>query len=296
MNRYALPLQIFICTTLVMGLSLTARAVDCKDTPTFYSPFNERTYVTITKRGNITHFLSPVDSPPNINAGYDHIGGASSSEGYVLSYLPFNGAPEESAYLAYDVGDGAQSNFEQETSDCSPELVTITRKTSFPAENGVLQLTQVIQMDSNADGPTKQLRVKMIVKNVSPVVTAYEVVLRRQVDFNIDGRIRGDEGVDPSHNFYATTGNDGVFAWNIPESELPFPHGMMLRSIIRPNDTTPGTVFAKVTQNPHDITRRPPNYAFLVNDGGDYGATLQYELGTLAPGQTKTVQVEYARF
>ena len=100
MNWYALPLQVFVCGALVMGLSVISQAAPCSLTPMFYSDWNDRTYVTIPKRGNITRFMSPANHPPSNGVGYDHIGRNTpntSSEGYVLCYHP-------SQERAYDVG------------------------------------------------------------------------------------------------------------------------------------------------------------------------------------------------
>jgi hypothetical protein len=68
----------------------------------FYSDWNDGTYVTVTKRGNITRFMSPANHPPSNEVGYDHIARNTpdtSSEGYALYYHP---AQER----AYGVGDG----------------------------------------------------------------------------------------------------------------------------------------------------------------------------------------------
>jgi hypothetical protein len=307
MNRYALPLRIVVLAALVMGLALTAHAAPCSPTPMFYSGWNDGIHVTLTPRGNITHFVSPVFDPPD--GGYDHIGGASSSEGYVLSY--FRSAEDEqdptNLVLAYDLGDGGQ-NFGAAACDCTVGLCTITRNTVDPVTHKiVLRLTQKIIFDADAtDGPFKRLRVRMEVKNVSsPAVTAHAVVLRRQVDFNIDS---GGTKVwaNPFVNNHATTGRDGVIAWNFASGDFGPPpgydaHGLMLRSINRgavaeEDLTNPVPVSAKVTQDPRDTDRSPQNLASSGYVFGDAGATLEYEIGTLAPGQTKTVVVEYARF
>jgi hypothetical protein len=97
----------------------------------YYSDSNDGTYMTITKRGNITRFMSLANHPPSNGVGYDHIGRNTpntSSEGDVLCYYL-------SQEIAYDVGDNGQFGFGLETSNCTPELVTITRNTVD--DNGV---------------------------------------------------------------------------------------------------------------------------------------------------------------
>jgi hypothetical protein len=135
MNRYALPPRVSVRAALVMGLSVIAQAAPCSPTPMFYSDSNDGTYMTITKRGNITRFMSPANHPPSNGVGYDHIGRNTpntSSEGDVLC----NHLSQE---IAYDVGDNGQFGFALETSNCFPEAITITRNILDDNDVSVLQ-------------------------------------------------------------------------------------------------------------------------------------------------------------
>jgi hypothetical protein len=135
MNRYAVRLQVSVCAALVMGLSLIAQAAPCSPTPMFYSDSNDRTYVAITKGGNITRFVSPANHPPSNGVGYNHNGRNTpntSSEGDVLCY-------HLSQEMASNVGDGGQFGFGLETSNCFPEAVTITRNIVDDNDVSVLQ-------------------------------------------------------------------------------------------------------------------------------------------------------------
>lgn len=299
-NRYALTLQVFVFAALVIGCSLTTQAQSSL-TPlrTFSSAYNGGTHVTVSTRGNIMRFLSPGPLP---DIGYEHINGGTVSAGYILCYThPASG----DLVHAFDIRDPLQGNpCENGFRPATAQFYTgdfplshycvVTRNTC----DNVLQLAQTIVFDANMDGPWKRLRVRMTLTNRTNSPVSVDV-LRRQVDFNIDSG--GTDGWADSVNYHAATGNDGVFAWNepagAPTDRNARSHGMILRSITGPSVVNQvDTVLAKVTADPRDTSCNPANIAALSPEFGDYGETLQYDIGTLSPGQSKIVQTEYARF
>ena len=229
------------------------------------------TTVCVSDAGNIVRFESP--------RGYEHIGVGAFSEGYVLC---------ASGLEAFDVGE-SQSNW-------GPPFVTPGPGSGLPGPihggsivrvaGGRLELTQSFAFD----GPGKRLAITMSVRNVGPD-PATNVVLRRQVDFDVDtGGTHGWAGFDNQH---ARTSQDSVFAWNSPDaSRGNEAHSMTLRTIDRA--AQPPAHRAAVTANILE-TSCDGEPSIATPTSGDFGETLVYELGTLEPGQRATAIVEYLR-
>jgi hypothetical protein len=231
------------------------------------------TKVQVSTNGNLLRFTSPTAK----GREYEHIHAGGLCEGYVLSYThPNSGA----SVTAYDVG-GSESGFGLPTNTLNPPKVV--RKTS----DGVLQLRQYF-VNYTA---RQQIDIQMIVRNLSSR-TVSNVILRRQVDYDVD--TGGTEGWASSKNTFLRSTADGVMAWNEP-SRAPTgkeAHGMLLRVIQRRQ----GSWEAKVTANPLDVSASPTSVLTPVLVPSDYGATLQFNIGTLAPGQEVRVDIRYMRF
>lgn len=272
MKRYAISLQVFALAALLLGVYPTARAQESQQslsevTPlsiapalkTFSSSVEGGTHVTISIHGNITRFLSPGSLP---NTGYEHIGVGAFSEGYILCYRnPFSSATVN----AYDVGD-SEVGFGPSIASCSsPTACAVTRNTT----DGVLQLRQ----NFSFNGAERRLRIQMTVKNLTGA-TVSNIILRRQVDFDID--TGGSQGWASFINHHASTAGFGVFAWTDSPPSGKVNHGMILRHIVRTSGV--GTS-ARVTSNILDTSCDPPNIAatnpVLDQDVGD---TLSYSL------------------
>lgn len=242
---------------------------------TFDSTFDRGTRVTISVAGNIVEYKSPNVS----GAQYEHIGVGTFSEGYVLCYKnPFTGV----IVRAYDVG-YTESGFGLPTTSLGPP-VTVTRNTA----DNLLQLKQEFFFD----GVRKSLMIKMQVKNLSDYKTVENIILRRQVDFDVD--TGGASGWASFDNYHARTSKDGVFAWNDPKN-APLgkeAHGMCLRHLVKGR----GTYVAKVTDAILDTTCNPGSKTTPVVTRTDDGHTLQYNIGALGPGISTPVWIQYERF
>lgn len=233
------------------------------------------TAVTITTHGNILAFTSP----NSVGRQYEHLNTGALCEGYVLSYRhPVTGA----FVTAYDVG-AAEAGFGAPTLLSGGATVNIWRNTT----DGVLRLQQTfINLTAS-----KEIMPQMVVVNLTPF-NVTNIILRRQADLDVD--TGGAQGWAAFANTWTRTTQDGVLAIN-DASRAPLgkeAHGMLMRVIQR----TQGTWVAKVTANILDVTASPPSVATPVVAPSDYGATLQFDLGTLAPGRSARVDMRYTRF
>jgi len=129
-------------------------------------------------------------------------------------------------------------------------------------------------------GSDKSLKITMKVTNLSGLLVT-GIVLRRQVDFDIDGLFGA--------NNHATTGADSVSAWNDPGA-VAESHGMVLRHTSQSSGVSHT---ASVTSGILDTACSPASPGTPVV--GDYGDTVRYVIGTLKPGTSKTVKVDYHR-
>lgn len=223
-----------------------------------------RPRVWLSNHGNLLRFEGPT--------GYDHVGVGNLSEGYVLCY---NGR------RAWDTG-SSESGFGQAQASCSGNSCTITRTTS----DGWLRLRQVI---SKVD-IERSLTVEMTLTKIGgPFLTG--VVLRRQVDLDVDAG--GDLGTGDTTNWFAATERESVWAWNAANDSGREGHAVMLRQIIRQPGSVPYS--AKVTEQILDNSCSPFNLAADGPVRGDYGATIQYNVGSLGQGGTFVGRVQYQR-
>ena len=223
-----------------------------------------RPRVWLSSHGNILRFEGPT--------GYDHVGVGNLSEGYILCY---------SGRQAWDTGE-SESGFGPSVANCSGNTCTITRNTS----DGWFRLRQVI---SKVD-VERALTVEMTLTKIGgPFQTG--VVLRRQVDLDVD--TGGSLGSGNFENWFGATERESVWAWNAANNTAREGHAVMLRQIIR----RPSSVqyFAKVTSAILDNSCSPSN---LADDGpvrGDYGATIQYNVGSMGQGAVFVGRVQYQR-
>jgi len=243
---------------------------------TFSATSSGGTAVTITTHGNILAFTSP----NSVGRQYEHLNAGALGEGYVLGYT----SPLTGAYVTqYDVG-SAEVGFGAPTTLTGGGTVQCNRNTT----DGVLQLRQTfINLTAS-----KEIMVQMVVRNLSPFAVN-NIILRRQADLDVD--TGGAQGWASFANTWARTTQDGVWAWNDP-SRVVAPgteaHGMVMRVIQR----TQGTWQAKVTANILDVTANPASVVTPVVAPTDYGATLQFNVGTLLPGTEARFDMRYMRF
>lgn len=232
--------------------------------------------VTITTHGNLLAFTSPNKA----GAQYEHINSGALSEGYVLCYTnPYTGV-----YVnAYDIG-YAELGFGPATTTTSP--VTVTRKTS----DGLLELKQTYSFSSSG----KYLTIYMYIKNLTADQHITGIVLRRQVDYDVD--TGGTQGWAAYLNTHAKTSKDGAFAWNDP-SRAPAgreAHGMMLWNY---NSSSGITAQAKVSGGILDTSCTCTTaVATPVTVPIDYGETIQFTFPSLTHGSTKYGAIRHIRF
>ena len=223
-----------------------------------------RPRVAVSDHGNVLRFEGPT--------GYDHVGVGELSEGYVLCY---------GSRRAWDTGQ-SESGFGPAVRNCSGNTCTVTRNTS----DGWFRLRQVI---SKVD-VERSLSIEMTLTKIGGPVQS-GVILRRQVDLDVD--TGGSLGSGDFDNWFGASERESVWAWNAANNTANEGHAVMLRQIIR----RPGNVpyFAKVTEAILDNSCSPEN---IADDGpvrGDYGATIQYNVGTLRQGATFVGRVQYQR-
>jgi hypothetical protein len=231
-------------------------------TATFYT-FPGTPAIAISRNGNLVRYEGP--------DGFEHIAVGALSEGYVLCY---------GSARAYDTGT-AEFGFGAASASCSGTACTITRTTS----DGRMRLVQRI-----TKGPAfeRALNIEMTLTNQSGINFS-NVVLRRQVDFDVD--TGGRFGTRSFRNRFAATERDSVTAWNAPGDNVSEDHAMLLR---RYKTTSPAAV-AKVTGSILDNTCSPANVAPTEPVRGDFGATIQYDVGTLTTGRSVVLGFQYQR-
>jgi hypothetical protein len=113
------------------------------------------------------------------------------------------------------------------------------------------------------------------------------VVLRRQADFDVD--TGGVLGTGDFQNWFGASEFDTVFAWNPANDSFTEGHAVVLTV------KTPKQGIAKVTGNILDDSCNPANIAASGPVFGDYGVTMQHNLGVFSGGSTKTVSIRYTR-
>jgi hypothetical protein len=220
--------------------------------------------VRLSDAGNLLRFEGPT--------GYDHVGVGAISEGYVLCYNGIN---------TYDTG-SAQFGWGPATRTCSGDTCTFNRTTS----DGLMRLRQIFKKTTNE----RSLDVEMRVTNLGPG-SATGVILRRQVDLDVD--TGGALGSGDFTNWFFASQRDSVTAWNSPNDHPNEDHAVLLRHIGKSGGMP--LQQPKVTAAILDNTCSPANIAAAGPVNGDYGATLQYNMGTIPSGQTRYVKLQYER-
>ena len=235
-----------------------------ESTDTFYT-FPGTPILAISRNGNVVRYEGP--------SGYEHLGIGSFSEGYVLCYGTRN---------AFDTG-ALETGFGASTATCSGSRCTITRNTT----DGLLQLRQVITKNASSD---RSFSVEMTVRNLTGgSVTG--IILRRQADLDVD--TGGALGTAGFVNWFGSTERDSVTVWNPPNQSVREEHGVVLsRRAVNPASIL---ATAKVTTNILDSSCSPTNIAAGGPIRGDFGASIQFNVGTLAGGRTALATVQYQR-
>ena len=249
------------------GTTQTLSDVTTLDSGVFYT-FPGAPITAISAHGNIVRFDGPV--------GFEHIGVGTVGEGYVVCY---------GSTTAYDVG-SSESGFGPPTvASCSGNNCTIVRKTT----DNKIEFKQEFHKSSTAE-LGRLMRVKMTVKNLT-ATNLTNVVLRRQADFDVD--TGGSKGTGSFENWFASSETDSAFAWNSPTDAIGESHALLLRHITK----IPAAIktVSKVTENILDSSCSPANIAGSGPVHGDYGATLQYNIGTIQGNKSAVGMVEYQR-
>lgn len=246
-----------------LGEQSAASQATPESTDLFYV-YPGRPRVWLSRHGNIIRFEGP--------AGYDHIGVGEIGEGYVLCY---------GTRRAYDVG-FTETGFGPSTPSCSGSTCTVTRNTS----DGQFRLRQVITKNS----VERAVTVEMTLTKLGQTAVS-NVVLRRQVDFDVDAG--GSLGSNNFVSWFGATERESVFAWNSANYTANEGHMVMLRQIQRIPSSVPYT--AKVTSAILDTSCSPTNAAPWGPVEGDYGATIQYNIGFMGQGSVFIGRVQYQR-
>jgi hypothetical protein len=276
-----ITIAVLVAVTAVTAAATSGRgAAQSRDTarPKNLAPFNTwtsaldgGTTVSISTHGNIIRYESPT--------GYEHIGVGTFSEGYILCYTnPASGATVNT----FDTG-SSESGWGPSVTSGAP--VAVDRDTA----DGLIHLKQVYSFD----GLRKSLGIEMRITN-NTAVNITNVILRRQVDFDVD--TGGAKGWSGFLNWHARSTRGGVWAWDDP-SEPPAgfaAHGMLMQHNSA-NPSPVGTRAAKVTEDILDSTCSPASKTTPLNSLNDDGETIQYNLGTLPAHQTKNFRLSYYR-
>jgi hypothetical protein len=230
----------------------------------YYYQFPGTPRITVSSHGNIVNFQT---------SGGAGGGGHISTEGYVLCY---GGAAAYDRGLA-EVGFGPLLSIR-----CAGNSCTFTRNTV----DNVLELQQVLTKNSNEE---RSINVQMTVRNLRGS-TVSNVILRRHADIDVDAYGSGSGSVI---NWFGASEVDSIFAWNAANNHVGVDSAMLMRHLSR--SPMSFTYSPKVTSYFADMSCSPPNIAVDNPVRGDYAATLQYNIGTLLPGGSATVKLQYQR-
>lgn len=237
---------------------------------TFSTATGRGTRIVVSVGGNITAFTSPNQA----GAQYEHIGVGSIGEGYVLCYT---GAP-----ATFDLGESS-AGFAAPTTTAT----AITRNTL----DGRASLTQKFSLTPGGTASPTTFNVTMTVKNRTGAPMT-NVILRRQVDFDIDtGGAQGWAGFLSNHSRTKAT----VGAFHDP---VEAPAGREAHGIMMMLQSPGGTWDTRVTANILDSSCNPPAAPLAANfvSRGDYGDTMIFNLGTIGAGASKSSSLRYMRY
>ena len=260
---------------LLMGLVVTAqdRGVGpLSDTIAFSlsSATDGGTHVDISTDGNVLSFFSP-NSPTKPAIGqYEHFAG--DPDGYVLCYTNPSGGDINAHSLQFD-----DSGFGAAT--VSPPVITRT------TTDGLLELKQTFSLS----GAKKSLTIKSTIRNLS-ATPVKNVTFRRHAKFNADKG--GDHGwATFNSNWHSNTSRDGVTSQNVPADA---PAGRDAHGMAMLHSTGSFARTAKFVFFITDISCDPP--ALEPPFQGDRASTIQYTVGTINPGASKTIVLSYTRY
>lgn len=204
-----------------------------------------------------------------------------SREGNILLYRGANGADHiyREGYVLCNAGaspristNTGDSGFSQASCTCSGNSCSVTRTTA----DRQLKLTQVLTKSTDRN---RTFDITMSVQNVSGFSLG-GVILRRLATFDISN------SVSEWHDGPL----DSASAWGTKQAGIPY--AVRLRHIYR----TPSTVtYQAKTPSFADNSCSPPDYTASGPVFGDYDSTIEYNLGTMAPGSIKSVSVQYLR-
>lgn len=213
-------------------------------------------FYDVSSTGNVIGMESP--------AGFEHIAVGTISEGYVLC--------NDGGDLRYDLS-SANSGFSAiSTCSCpSNTSCTVVRKTA----DGTMELKQVFTLIASE----RALKIAMTVKNLTGGVLS-KVILRRQVDFDVDGVL--------FTNNHGASELDAYFAWNDGADSGSEAHMVELRHV-KPSLSREAKV------NNFESSCIPADVASAFPVTGDFTGTLQYNIGTINAGASKSVTVQYER-
>lgn len=307
MNRHTMRSRLLLGGGVGMALAvllpLAAVAVMAPTLMTYSGSTDGGTKAVVSTHGNVFRFLGPNMAPDN---QYQHIGsGKFLAEGYVLCYRhPRTGA----LVNAWDTGVSESGFGPESTTGPQPPAQQIdpVLRVSRPTIDGVLVLKQglLTEVDVNEGLGRKRMELGMAVINDNDFAV-HGVILRRQVNFNVDGG--GASGWAGALNLWGRTTRDGVFAWNDPSAapRARQAHGMLLHHLSAllfnngaevGTELSPATRQAKVTRHPLDHSCNPTSLTTPVTTPSDRGGTLQYNLGSIPANSRKNVLIEYVRF
>jgi hypothetical protein len=225
--------------------------------------------IGINDEGNIIQY----ESPP----GYEHIGVGAFSEGYVVRY-----DDSGTVKTIFDTGDGASGWLNPISLGSFVERIS---------SDGNIRLTQMFIPDCEK---RTLVIVNKLTNNNKGFVPLSQICFARQVDFDIDtGGTLGWAGFINNH----AASVDSYFAWN-DKGDAPADrtsHAMTLAQLVAPSPAVAPTV-AKVTFPILDQTcpaeDAAPNDPIL---GTDVGGRVEVTKDALAPGESLTLVVSYAR-
>lgn len=186
---------------------------------------------------------------------------------------------------AYDTGGAGETGWGAATATQPGGPKTFPLTIRRQSTDGKLELTQTF----NWDTAQKEIIITMTLKNIS-AGTLSAVKLARYFDGDLDGSssIVGEE-LDDLYD------QDSDSVWGRDSGTGVGRHGVMLTALTFATSHT--TVVQKYTEFLPDTPGCTASPAAAVpTTPGDYTGRVQYALGTLNAGQSKTVQVLYHRF
>ena len=222
--------------------------------------------ICFSTHGNIMRFESP--------AGFEHIRIGAFREGYALcsqNLLTPPGVPAPTT-IAYDSGD-MENGFNPALDQVIQPLPNAFPLTVIRTSVNGLQLTQ----SYSADSTERDVTVTMTVRNMN-ALPRFAVRLDRYFDGDIDNT--------PANDLYSRTA-DSVWGYQ------SLGHGLLLTDI----SPAPGTAHTTAVQTMLGMVPASCGQASVATPtaAGDFAGRLSYSIGTLPPGASRTVRINYRR-